>query len=77
MDRVTINCDMGEAFGIYTFGDDATCMPYVTHANIACGFHASDPSVMWATVRAAKKHGLKIGAHPGLPDPRRLRASAK
>lgn len=68
MDRVTINCDMGEAFGIYTFGDDATCMPYVTHANIACGFHASDPSVMWTTVRAAKEHGLKIGAHPGLPD---------
>jgi UPF0271 protein len=68
MGSVTINCDMGEAFGIYRFGDDETCMPFVTHANIACGFHASDPSVMWRTVRAAKKHGLKIGSHPGLPD---------
>ena len=68
MTKVTINCDMGEAFGIYRFGDDETCMPFVTHANIACGFHASDPSVMWHTVRAAKKHGLKIGSHPGLPD---------
>ena len=68
MAKVTINCDMGEAFGIYRFGDDEACMPYVTHANIACGFHASDPSVMWRTVRAAKKHGLTIGSHPGLPD---------
>jgi 5-oxoprolinase (ATP-hydrolysing) subunit A len=68
MAKVTINCDMGEAFGIYRFGDDAACMPYVTHANIACGFHASDPSVMWRTVRAAKKHGIAIGSHPSLPD---------
>jgi len=68
MMKVTINCDMGEAFGIYRFGDDAACMPYVTHANIACGFHASDPSVMWHTVRAAKTHGIAIGSHPGLPD---------
>jgi 5-oxoprolinase (ATP-hydrolysing) subunit A len=65
---ITINCDMGEAFGIYKLGDDEACMPFVTHANIACGFHASDPRVMWRTVRAAKKHGVAIGAHPGLPD---------
>ena len=68
MTKVTINCDMGEAFGIYRFGDDAACMPYVTHANIACGFHASDPSVMWRTVRDAKTHGIAIGSHPSLPD---------
>jgi UPF0271 protein len=65
---VTINCDMGEAFGIYHMGDDEACMPYVTHANIACGFHASDPMVMWQTVRDAKRHGINIGAHPGLAD---------
>ena len=65
---VTINCDMGEAFGIYKMGDDEACMPYITHANVACGFHASDPKVMWRTVRLAKKHGIAIGAHPGLPD---------
>jgi UPF0271 protein len=68
MPKVTINCDMGEAFGIYRLGDDEACMPYVTHANVACGFHASDPSVMWTTVRTARKHGIKVGSHPGLPD---------
>jgi UPF0271 protein len=68
MSKVTINCDMGESFGIYRFGDDEACMPFVTHANIACGFHASDPVVMRKTVRAAKKHGIAIGSHPGLPD---------
>ncbi len=68
MSAITINCDMGEAFGIYRFGDDTACLPYVTHANIACGFHASDPTVMAATVAAAKKHGVAIGSHPGLPD---------
>jgi len=65
---VTINCDMGEAFGIYRMGDDEACMPFITHANIACGFHASDPRTMWRTVRAAKLHGVQIGAHPGLAD---------
>ena len=65
---VTINCDMGEGFGIYNLGDDEACMPYVTHANIACGFHASDPVVMWRTVQAAKRHGVIVGSHPGLPD---------
>jgi UPF0271 protein len=65
---VTINCDMGEGFGIYSMGDDESCMPFVTHANIACGFHASDPSIMWQTVIAAKKTGIKIGAHPGIAD---------
>jgi UPF0271 protein len=66
--KVTINCDMGEAFGIYRFGSDEAFMPYVTHVNIACGYHASDPRVMWETLRLAKVHGLKIGSHPGLPD---------
>jgi UPF0271 protein len=65
---VTINCDMGEGFGLYGFGDDETVMPYVTHANIACGFHASDPAVMRTTVRAARRQGIAIGSHPGLPD---------
>ena len=65
---VTSNCDMGEAFGIYSLGDDEACMPYVTHANAAFGFHASDPKVMWRTVRAAKRHKVNAGSHPGLPD---------
>ena len=68
MKGITINCDMGEAFGIYSLGDDEACMPYITHANVACGFHASDPMVMWRTVRAAKAAGVAVGAHPGFPD---------
>ena len=63
-----INCDMGEAFGLYRMGDDEGIMPLITVANVACGFHASDFNHMRATVRLAKKHGVKVGAHPSLPD---------
>jgi 5-oxoprolinase (ATP-hydrolysing) subunit A len=65
---VTINCDMGEGFALYRIGDDAAIMPFVDLANVACGFHASDPSIMRQTVRLAKRHGVKVGAHPSLPD---------
>lgn len=66
--QVTINCDMGEGFGIYRLGDDEAIMPYVDLANVACGFHASDPSLMRETVRLAKRYGVSVGAHPSLPD---------
>src|SRR5271165_7071328 len=66
--RLTINCDMGEGFGLYRLGNDAALMPLIDLANVACGFHASDPSIMRATVRLAKQHGVKVGAHPSLPD---------
>ncbi|MDQ2794645.1 MAG: LamB/YcsF family protein, partial [Bacteroidota bacterium] len=49
-------------------GNDAALMPFITSANVACGFHAGDPAMMRATVRAALRHGVAIGAHPGLPD---------
>jgi UPF0271 protein len=65
---LAINCDMGESFGLYKMGDDAGIMPYITIANIACGFHGSDPTVMHKTVRLAKANGVKVGAHPSLPD---------
>jgi len=65
---VAINCDMGESFSIYHCGDDEGLMPFITVANVACGFHASDPRVMAKTVRLAKEHGVKVGAHPSLPD---------
>lgn len=67
---VTINCDMGEAFGIYRFGDDEACMPFVTHANIACGFHASDPVVMARTVRLAKAAESRSARIPACPTAR-------
>lgn len=64
---VDINCDMGESYSIYHCGDDEGLMPWVTVANVACGFHASDPRVMTRTVALAKRHGVKVGAHPSLP----------
>ncbi|HEY1942677.1 MAG TPA: 5-oxoprolinase subunit PxpA [Roseiarcus sp.] len=64
----TINCDMGESFGLYRLGDDAGLMPLIDIANVACGFHASDFNHMRATVKLAKTHGVKVGAHPSLPD---------
>ena len=63
-----INCDMGEGFGLYRLGDDDALMPLISAANVACGFHGSDFNHMRATVRLAKRHGVKIGAHPSLPD---------
>jgi UPF0271 protein len=66
--KIDLNCDMGESFGRYTLGNDAALMPHITSANIACGFHASDPLVMDRTVRLAREHGVAVGAHPGYPD---------
>ncbi|MFP6687877.1 MAG: LamB/YcsF family protein, partial [Alphaproteobacteria bacterium] len=65
---IDLNCDMGEAYGIYKCGDDAGIMPLISVANVACGFHASDPSVIRQTVRLAKQHGVHVGAHPSYPD---------
>lgn len=68
MYRVDLNCDLGESFGVYKLGVDEDILPFVTSANIACGFHAGDPSVMHNTVKLALANGVAIGAHPGLPD---------
>lgn len=68
MYTIDLNCDMGESFGAYRMGEDEEILQFVTSANIACGFHAGDPSVMRKTVRLALDRGIGIGAHPGLPD---------
>ncbi|GGF16015.1 5-oxoprolinase subunit PxpA [Hymenobacter cavernae] len=65
---VDLNCDLGESYGAYKLGNDEAILPFVTSANIACGFHAGDPAVMKKTVRLALQHQVAIGAHPGLPD---------
>ncbi len=65
---IDLNCDMGEGYGTYTIGNDEAIMPFISSANIACGFHAGDPSVIMHTIRLAKKHHVAIGAHPGYPD---------
>lgn len=68
MYRVDLNCDLGESFGAYQIGRDEEILEFVTSANIACGFHGGDPSVMRKTVKLALTKGVAIGAHPGLPD---------
>ncbi|HAI20844.1 MAG TPA: LamB/YcsF family protein [Clostridiales bacterium UBA8153] len=68
MQAIDINCDLGESFGVYRLGEDDLIMPYITSANIACGYHAGDPVVMHATVELACRHRVAVGAHPGFPD---------
>lgn len=66
--KIDLNCDLGEAFGNYSFGGDYQIIPLITSANIACGFHAGDENVMYETVKLAKENGVGIGAHPGFHD---------
>ena len=66
--KIDLNCDLGESFGNYKIGMDEEVIKHISSANIACGFHASDPVVMEKTVRLAKEAGVAVGAHPGFPD---------
>jgi 5-oxoprolinase (ATP-hydrolysing) subunit A len=66
--RVDLNCDMGESFGAYRIGADDEVFPFITSANVACGFHGGDPTVMRTTLAKARERGVAVGAHPGFPD---------
>jgi UPF0271 protein len=66
--RIDLNADVGESFGAYKLGHDEAQIPLITSANVACGFHAGDPTVMRATVALAREHRVAVGAHPGFPD---------
>jgi UPF0271 protein len=66
--RIDMNADVGEGFGAWRMGDDAPLFEVVTSVNVACGFHAGDPSVMDATVERAARAGVAVGAHPGYFD---------
>ena len=68
MPYLDLNCDLGESFGAYTIGCDEQVIPYITSANIACGYHAGDPTVMHRSVELCCRYGVQVGAHPGLPD---------
>lgn len=68
MRTIDINSDLGESFGNWKMGDDEAVIPEITTANVACGFHASDPVTMLDTVRLCRQNGVAVGAHPGLPD---------
>lgn len=65
---IDLNCDMGESFGAYMMGNDVEILNTITSANIACGFHAGDPTIMRKSVQLALEKNVAIGAHPGLQD---------
>jgi UPF0271 protein len=66
--KIDFNADMGESFGTYKLGFDEELIKYISSANIACGFHAGDPTWMRHTVNIAEAHGVGIGAQPSFPD---------
>ncbi|PLR68669.1 MULTISPECIES: LamB/YcsF family protein [Bacillaceae] len=68
MHLIDLNCDMGESFGAYQMGNDEEILNYVSSANIACGFHAGDPTTMRKTVKLAIEKNVGIGVHPGFND---------
>jgi UPF0271 protein len=61
--EIDLNCDLGEGCGL-----DAELMPFITSANVSCGFHAGDVSTAAAALELAARHGVQVGAHPGYPD---------
>ena len=68
MYKVDLNSDLGESYGAYKIGCDDQVIPLISSANVACGFHASDPVVMGKTLKLAADAGIEVGAHPGYPD---------
>ena len=68
MPMIDLVADVGESFGAYRLGDDEQILDLLTSANVACGFHAGDPSVMAETVEACRSRGVGVGAHPGFDD---------
>jgi 5-oxoprolinase (ATP-hydrolysing) subunit A len=68
MTTIDLNSDVGESFGRWTLGDDVAMFASVSSANVACGFHAGDPSVIRRTCREAAAAGVVIGAHVGYRD---------
>ncbi len=65
---IFLNCDLGESYGSWNMGNDASVMPHIDQANIACGFHGGDPLVMRKTLLMAKENNVMSGAHPAYPD---------
>ena len=68
MVAIDVNSDLGESYGVWTLGDDAAMLGIVTSANVACGFHAGDPSVLRAACSLAVRNGVAIGAQVSFPD---------
>jgi UPF0271 protein len=68
VNKIDLNSDVGESFGNYKLGLDEDVVPLISSANVACGFHAGDPTVMKRTLEIAADNGVAVGAHPGFPD---------
>jgi len=68
MTEIDLNADLGEGFGPWQIGDDQALLGLLSSANVACGFHAGDPTIMDRTVREALARGVDVGAHIGFPD---------
>ncbi|WP_296034756.1 5-oxoprolinase subunit PxpA [uncultured Agrobacterium sp.] len=68
MAHIDLNSDLGESYGAWSMGDDEAMLSIVSSANIACGFHAGDPTGIFKTVKAAAANGVVIGAHVSYPD---------
>lgn len=66
--KIDLNCDMGEAFGAWPMGNDSVLMELISSANIACGFHAGDATIMRKTAQLAIEKNVAVGAHPAFPD---------
>lgn len=66
--RIDLNADLGESFGMWKMGADEELMHHVSSVNVACGFHAGDPTIIRRTIETALKNKVKIGAHPSFPD---------
>ena len=80
MPHIDLNCDLGESFGAYTIGMDEKVIPFITSANVACGFHAGDPLVMQRTVtlcRTAIPHASSDSCTRALPSKRKVTHSSK
>ncbi|CAM3071574.1 LamB/YcsF family protein [Paracoccus nototheniae] len=65
---IDLNSDLGEGFGAWSMGDDASMLGIVSSANVACGFHAGDPRGLLETLRQAAARGVAVGAHVSYPD---------
>jgi len=68
MNRIDLNADLGEGFGAYSYGADEELLKLITSANVACGWHGGDPSVIRRALAFARENGVAVGAHPGYPD---------
>ncbi|MEQ8523435.1 5-oxoprolinase subunit PxpA [Gracilimonas sp.] len=66
--KIDLNCDLGEFYGMYDERRDSKIMPFISSCNIACGFHSGDPVTISKTIQLALENNVAIGAHPSYPD---------